>query len=212
MPNKTALFQLGVESVISTIDISRSGDWFVFGCPQTNQLLVWEWKSERFILNQKGNMFGAQSLAYSHDGKYIAAGRLTAHWIFSVLTSRWEGWGTENMESGRWILLRLVFWCDILFRSLLFTYIEIIPLKLLTFALSRTSKLSWLLRWMVLCGHLTCFAIATSRSSPVLSPGNSHVWQLISLAKLSLLDAWTHSKYSFVWRYFSTLSGYFSYF
>ena len=40
----------------------------------TGQLLVWEWKSESYILKQQGHMYGMSSISYSPDGLLLATG------------------------------------------------------------------------------------------------------------------------------------------
>jgi len=38
--------------------------------------MVWEWRSQTFILNQKGSHYDVTSLSYSPDGNIIAVGTL----------------------------------------------------------------------------------------------------------------------------------------
>ena len=40
----------------------------------TGQLLVWEWKSESYILKQQGHMYGMNSISYRPDGLLLATG------------------------------------------------------------------------------------------------------------------------------------------
>ena len=46
-------FSIG-EHKISTIDVNSSCTWLVLGIKQLGQLIVWEWKSQSYILNQRG--------------------------------------------------------------------------------------------------------------------------------------------------------------
>jgi periodic tryptophan protein 2 len=59
---------------ISSVKMNPSGDWIAFGCPHLGQLLVWEWKSETYVLKQQGHLFDMKCLAYSPDGSLIATG------------------------------------------------------------------------------------------------------------------------------------------
>lgn len=61
-------------STIGTVSINPSADWLAFGCPKTQQLLIWEWRSETYILKQSGHAYGMRCLAYSPDGIVVATG------------------------------------------------------------------------------------------------------------------------------------------
>ncbi|KAL7469362.1 hypothetical protein ACHAXS_009624 [Conticribra weissflogii] len=61
-------------STIGTVCINPSADWLAFGCPKTQQLLVWEWRSETYILKQSGHAYGMRCVAYSPDGIVVATG------------------------------------------------------------------------------------------------------------------------------------------
>ena len=61
-------------STIGTVSINPSAEWLAFGCPKTQQLLIWEWRSETYILKQSGHAYGMRCLAYSPDGIVVATG------------------------------------------------------------------------------------------------------------------------------------------
>lgn len=59
---------------IQSLCINSTAEWLAFGVPQSNQLLVWEWRSESYILKQQGHGYGMRCMAYSPDGVCIATG------------------------------------------------------------------------------------------------------------------------------------------
>mmetsp|Transcript_8074 Transcript_8074/g.17203 ORF Transcript_8074/g.17203 Transcript_8074/m.17203 type:complete len:927 (-) Transcript_8074:65-2845(-) len=61
-------------STIGTVSINPSADWLAFGCPKTQQLLIWEWRSETYILKQSGHAYGMRCVSYSPDGIVVATG------------------------------------------------------------------------------------------------------------------------------------------
>jgi periodic tryptophan protein 2 len=61
-------------STIGTVSINPSAEWLAFGCPKTQQLLIWEWRSEQYVLKQSGHAYGMRCLAYSPDGIVVATG------------------------------------------------------------------------------------------------------------------------------------------
>ncbi|KAL7543380.1 hypothetical protein ACHAWF_007377 [Thalassiosira exigua] len=61
-------------STIETVSINPSAEWLAFGCPKTQQLLIWEWRSETYVLKQSGHAYGMRCLAYSPDGIVVATG------------------------------------------------------------------------------------------------------------------------------------------
>jgi periodic tryptophan protein 2 len=78
------LLQMPDFSVIHALSISReritsaafnaSGSWLALGCAKLGQLLVWEWKSESYVLKQQGHYFDIAACDFSPDGAYIATG------------------------------------------------------------------------------------------------------------------------------------------
>jgi periodic tryptophan protein 2 len=72
MPGCISIQQLSISSSsISSASISNSGEWLVLGSAKLSQLLIWEWKSESYILKQQGHLYG---IDYSSDGIMMATG------------------------------------------------------------------------------------------------------------------------------------------
>ncbi|TQD74827.1 hypothetical protein C1H46_039637 [Malus baccata] len=65
---------LDEEEKITTAVFNELGNWLTFGCAKLGQLLVWEWKSESYILKQQGHYFDVNCLAYSPDSQLLATG------------------------------------------------------------------------------------------------------------------------------------------
>lgn len=75
MPGFSSIHTLSVSSEpITSIVFNSTGDWLALGCASLGQLLVWEWRSETYILKQQGHYYDISTLAYSPDGGYIATG------------------------------------------------------------------------------------------------------------------------------------------
>ncbi|GMH38361.1 hypothetical protein BSKO_06245 [Bryopsis sp. KO-2023] len=75
MPGFERLQTLSVcQQRLSSISFSPKGDWIAVGSARLGQLLVWEWRSESYVLKQQGHQFDVNSTAFSPDGAYIATG------------------------------------------------------------------------------------------------------------------------------------------
>lgn len=75
LPSMSNIHTLSISNqIIKTVSINKSGEWLAFGCPITQQLLVWEWRSETYIIKQRGHAYGMRCMAYSPDGIVIATG------------------------------------------------------------------------------------------------------------------------------------------
>lgn len=75
MPEFSSVHTLSVSSEpITSIAFNSNGDWLALGCSALGQLLVWEWRSETYVLKQQGHYYDISCLAYSPDGAYIASG------------------------------------------------------------------------------------------------------------------------------------------
>eukprot|EP01025_Chloroclados_australasicus_P005925 TRINITY_DN1192_c0_g1_i5.p1 TRINITY_DN1192_c0_g1~~TRINITY_DN1192_c0_g1_i5.p1 ORF type:complete len:967 (-),score=113.08 TRINITY_DN1192_c0_g1_i5:314-3214(-) len=73
MPEFTVIQTLSVSRQrITTLSFSNTGDWLALGCAQLGQLLVWEWRSEAYILKQQGHFYDVTSVAFSPDGGLLA--------------------------------------------------------------------------------------------------------------------------------------------
>jgi periodic tryptophan protein 2 len=54
--------------------VNASGEWLAFGSRTLGQLLVWEWKTETYILKQQGHFYDLNAVAYSPNGHLMATG------------------------------------------------------------------------------------------------------------------------------------------
>lgn len=59
---------------ISSITFNSTGDWIALGCATLGQLLVWEWRSESYILKQQGHYHDISTAAFSPDGLNLVTG------------------------------------------------------------------------------------------------------------------------------------------
>lgn len=62
------------KSKLTATSINADGEWLVFGCAKTGQLMVWEWQSETFVMKQTGHKGNMSCISYSQDGQHIATG------------------------------------------------------------------------------------------------------------------------------------------
>ncbi|KAK6914986.1 WD40 repeat [Dillenia turbinata] len=75
MPDFICLHLLSISrEKITTAVFNDLGNWLTFGCAKLGQLLVWEWRSESYILKQQGHYFDVNCLAYSPDSQLLATG------------------------------------------------------------------------------------------------------------------------------------------
>lgn len=76
MPSVSNIHTLSVGSnqLISSCELNNTGEWLALGCPTSQQLLVWEWRSETYILKQRGHAYGMRCMAYSPDGVVVCTG------------------------------------------------------------------------------------------------------------------------------------------
>ena len=65
---------LGTSQFIDATAISKGGEWLAFGSGSHGQLLVWEWRSESYILRQQGHTTSLTCLDLSRDGQTLATG------------------------------------------------------------------------------------------------------------------------------------------
>jgi periodic tryptophan protein 2 len=59
---------------ITAVTFSERGDWLAMGCAKLGQLLVWEWRSESYMLKQQGHYYDVSAVAFSPDGSSIVTG------------------------------------------------------------------------------------------------------------------------------------------
>ncbi|KAI4317413.1 hypothetical protein L6164_025282 [Bauhinia variegata] len=75
MPDFVCIHLLSISrEKITTAVFNELGNWLTFGCARLGQLLVWEWRSESYILKQQGHYFDVNCLAYSPDSQLLATG------------------------------------------------------------------------------------------------------------------------------------------
>ena len=76
MPSFSLIQTLSVsQHAIDSLQVSPSGEWLAIGSSKLGQLIVWEWKSETYILKQQGHSSDdIKCLAYSPDGQMVATG------------------------------------------------------------------------------------------------------------------------------------------
>lgn len=65
-------FSVG-QNKISTLAVNASGSWICLGLKTFGQIIVWEWKSQSYILNQKGFIHETQAISFNNH-KLIATG------------------------------------------------------------------------------------------------------------------------------------------
>jgi periodic tryptophan protein 2 len=76
MPSVSNIHTLSVGSnqLIQSCILNQTGEWLAIGCPKSQQLLVWEWRSETYIIKQRGHAYGMRCMAYSPDGVVVCTG------------------------------------------------------------------------------------------------------------------------------------------
>ncbi|KAL5729517.1 U3 snoRNP protein [Ranunculus cassubicifolius] len=75
MPDFVCIHSLSISrEKITTAGFNDLGNWLTLGCAKLGQLLVWEWRSESYILKQQGHYFDVNVVAYSPDSQLLATG------------------------------------------------------------------------------------------------------------------------------------------
>ena len=62
---------------VTSVALDAAGEWLALGCAHRAQLVVWEWRSEQYVLRQQGHdaeSGGASCAAWSPDGRVLASG------------------------------------------------------------------------------------------------------------------------------------------
>jgi len=96
MPEMNTLQKLSLGSApLDAVALGAKGDWLAVGSAEVGQLLVWEWRSETYILKQQGHHWGVQCVAYSP----AAASSLSQRKAMSTADTRPEDKG--SMLAGR---------------------------------------------------------------------------------------------------------------
>eukprot|EP00899_Mesostigma_viride_P002377 jgi/Mesvir1/1213/Mv17699-RA.2 len=75
MPEFTALQVLSMSrEALDSISFNETGDWLAIASAALGQLLVWEWRSETYVVKQQGHFYDVRACAYSPDGHLLATG------------------------------------------------------------------------------------------------------------------------------------------
>ncbi|KAL0723553.1 hypothetical protein Bca4012_038152 [Brassica carinata] len=75
MPDFICIHLLSISrEKLTTAVFNQRGNWLTFGCAKLGQLLVWEWRSESYILKQQGHYFDVNCVTYSSDSQFLATG------------------------------------------------------------------------------------------------------------------------------------------
>lgn len=64
---------IGREAVTS-LCFNASGEWLAVGSASLGQLVVWEWRSESYVLKQQGHSYDIGTLAFSPDASQLVTG------------------------------------------------------------------------------------------------------------------------------------------
>ncbi|KAI9920873.1 hypothetical protein PsorP6_001750 [Peronosclerospora sorghi] len=62
------------QNQLETVAVNATGEWLAFASRKLGQLLVWEWRSETYVLKQQGHYFDLNAASYSPDGRLLATG------------------------------------------------------------------------------------------------------------------------------------------
>ena len=75
MPDGTHLQALSIsQHEIHSVAVNSSGQWLAFGSRTLGQLLVYDWKTESYVLKQQGHFYDLNCVAYSPNGQLMATG------------------------------------------------------------------------------------------------------------------------------------------
>ena len=67
-PEKLQIFNVASDK-ISTLSLNNEGEWIAMACSETGHLMIWEWKTQTFILNQKTENSTISCIDFSKDGR-----------------------------------------------------------------------------------------------------------------------------------------------
>lgn len=75
LPDLTTIHTLSIgRERISSMAFNAAGDWVAVGSAALGQLLVWEWRSESYVLKQQGHYHDVAATAFSPDGAHLVTG------------------------------------------------------------------------------------------------------------------------------------------
>jgi len=79
MPQLQALQTLSLgQEPLDAVALGANGDWLAVGSSGTGQLLVWEWRSETYVLKQQGHHYGVRCVAFSPGSVSMKRGKALA--------------------------------------------------------------------------------------------------------------------------------------
>ena len=75
LPDATTIHTLSIgREPLTSLAFNLSGEWIAVGSAGLGQLLVWEWRSESYVLKQQGHYADVASTAFSPDGAHLVTG------------------------------------------------------------------------------------------------------------------------------------------
>lgn len=75
MPGCVNIHRISVgNNALSAVTLNPTGEWLAVGSSILGQLLIWEWKSESYILKQQGHLYGLNVLDFSSEGQFVVTG------------------------------------------------------------------------------------------------------------------------------------------
>ncbi|AFZ81391.1 WD domain, G-beta repeat family protein [Theileria equi strain WA] len=73
IPELKSLYTLRIGNelpIVDSVDITKDGDWLGLACSETGTLVVWEWKSETYIMKQQAHYSGVRCVSFSTSGSH----------------------------------------------------------------------------------------------------------------------------------------------
>lgn len=75
LPDMSSIHTLSIgREPISSLTFDPNGNAIAVGSANLGQLLVWEWRTESYLLKQQGHYAATTSVAFSPDGAYLVTG------------------------------------------------------------------------------------------------------------------------------------------
>lgn len=63
LPSANTIHTLSISKhMIRTTTVNSTGKWLAFGCPSSQEMLVWEWLSETYVIKQRGHDHGMRCM------------------------------------------------------------------------------------------------------------------------------------------------------
>ncbi|EAN31837.2 WD domain G-beta repeat protein [Theileria parva strain Muguga] len=100
IPELTTIYTLKIGEqipVIDSVDITSDGQWIALACSQTGTIVVWEWKSETFVMKQQAHLGGVRCCSFSYGSNLDRLGSLAENKqdFDRALSSKNLGMGTR---------------------------------------------------------------------------------------------------------------------